>query len=163
MAKGGGKANTKGFIEGASMYPERLCPACSASNFRCRIACRMCAKVFPQSWINDAKAEAGKTSEGAWHNCRQRSASPVATQIAELTKTVSTLAKCVADIQGSRQPSAGADQGGSGSDKAAKDRIAAIQAVEKALAGFMDFGYGKDHPAVAQLERELEQKRREHR
>ena len=27
----------------------------------------------------------------------------------------------------------------------------------------MDFGYGKDHPAVVQLERELEQKRREHR
>ena len=123
----------------------------------------MCAKVFPQSWINDAKAEAGKTSEGTWQNCKKRSASPVATQIAELTKTVSTLAMCVAELHGSRQHSTSADQGGSGGDKAAKDRIAAIQAGERALAGFLDFGYGRDHPAVVQLEMELEQKRREHR
>ena len=84
--------------------------------------------------------EAGKASNEGWQTGKQRSASPVATQIAELTKTVSTLAKCVAEIHGSRQTSAGADQGGSGSDKAAKDRIAAIQAGERALAGFLDFG-----------------------
>ncbi|MFM7986383.1 MAG: hypothetical protein ACKPKO_44435, partial [Candidatus Fonsibacter sp.] len=31
------------------------------------------------------------------------------------------------------------------------------------MVGFLDFGYGKGHPMVLQLERELEQKRREHR
>jgi len=165
-----GGQTTGGFIKGAPKYPERDCAGCIARNFRNRVACRICGKAFPRSWIEESQAAAANAGkrEGAWTRSGSNATKHggASSFEAEVLKKLAAMQKAVDDVKGARSnevavAAAGTVQPEAGSKD--KDKLAAVQAAERALAAVADMGLGKDDPVHAHLEQVLEQRRKEYR
>ena len=83
-----------------------------------------------------------------------------------MLKKLAAMQKAVDEVKGARSNESAVTAAGTAQPEAGskdKDKLAAVQAAERALAAVDDMGLGQDDPAHAHLEQVLEQRRKEYR